>query len=70
MRRIGGMSRRVVGHQHVGIAGAVKDPRQLVHIDIALVGPDLDEVAQAPLDIAEVDVEDLLAIGEVFDDRR
>lgn len=45
----------------------VEYPHQFAHIDIAFVGPDLDEGAQSSLNIVEVDVEDLLKLGGVFD---
>ena len=60
----------MVGHQHIGVVRAVEDLCELMHVDIALVGPDLDEVVEATADIAKVHVEDLLALREVFDDRR
>ena len=58
-----GMGRCVIGHQHVGIARAMKALGEGEHVHVAFIGPHFDVVIEAATDVAKVDVEDLLAPG-------
>ena len=58
----------MIGHEHVGVACLVKDPRQGMHVDIVFIRPYLHEVVQPASDVSEVDVEDLLVLGKVLHD--
>ena len=59
----------MVGHQHVRIICLMKNFHDLIHVDVAFVGPGFAKVVQPTTDISEVNVEDLFSFGEVFDDR-
>ena len=58
----------MIGHDHVSVADLFVGAQGFVHIYIALVGEGLDEIAETAADIAEVDVEDFVALPEVADD--
>src|SRR5690348_11085730 len=49
----------VVGHEHPVVADLAVDLQGAVEVDVAVVGVALLEVVAAPVDVAEVDVEDL-----------
>lgn len=58
----------MVGHEHVLVADFLVGLDGFDHVDVTLVGVDLDEVVAVAADVAEVDVEDLVAGAEVADD--
>ena len=62
-----GQAGDVVGHDHVAVAHLLEGAQRLEHVHVALVGEHFHEVAEAALDVAEVDVEDLVALAEVAD---
>src|SRR3954468_3223801 len=65
-----GVARRLwdmVRHQQVRIADFPVDLYRLNKIDVAFVRIDLHKIVTMPPDIAEMDVEDLLARAEIAD---
>ena len=58
----------MIGHDHVLVPHFLVGAHRLQHVDVALVGEYLHEVVQPPLDVPEVDVEDLLPGAEIADD--
>jgi hypothetical protein len=65
---IAGCGRNMIGHQHVFVADFLIRLDSLDHVHIALIGVYLDKVITAAADVAEVDVEDLVAPAKVADD--
>ena len=58
----------MVGHDHVLVADFFVDLDGLDEIDVAFIREGLDEIVAMAADVAEVDVEDLVAGAEVADD--
>ena len=64
---IAGCGRNMIGHQHVLVADFLVCLNSLHHVHVALIGVDLDKVVTVAADVAEVDVEDLVALAKVTD---
>src|SRR5688572_21134530 len=60
-------ARHVVRHHHAVVADFLVDAHRLQHVDAAVVDEGLTEVEEAPFDVAEVHVENLLARAEIAD---
>src|SRR5437660_281976 len=58
----------VVGHDHPVVANLLVDAHRPDHVHVAVVREGLLEVEELALDVAEVDVEDLVPLPEVADD--
>ena len=57
----------MIGHNHIFIADFFERPQSLEHIHIALIGKHLDKIAKPALDIAEMHIENLLALSKITD---
>ncbi len=66
--RVGGRLWYVVRHDHVLVADLFVDLHRFDEVDVAFIGEGFDEVIAVAADVAEVDVEDLVARAEVTDD--
>ena len=60
-----GDARHMVWHDHVGIVNRFEGTQRFEHIHIAFVWKDLDEIEETALDVAKVDVKQLLSLTEV-----
>ena len=57
----------MIGHNHILVANFLKRPQSLEHIHIALIGKHLDKIAKTALDVAEMHIENFLALSKIPD---
>ena len=60
----------MVWHHHIRVVNLFERTQRFEHIHIAFVRKDFDKIEETALDVAEVDVKQLLPLTEIADEYR